>query len=83
MVAGNNEVDSTVLVPGPCFLEAVVHRERGTRILASERVPTWYRFYGFVTVAAQHNVESAKQCGFTFDSELASYLSLSFDYSLT
>lgn len=51
--------------------------------LARKRVPYCYRYYGFVTDAAQHNVKSAKQCGFTFNSELASYLSLSFDYSLT
>lgn len=83
MVAGINEVKSETLVPGPCFLQAVVHLERGSKSLQGTRVPCWRRHYGFVTTAAQHNVAHGRQCGFYLTRELASWFLLGLDYSLT
>lgn len=72
MVAGINQVKPTMLVAGPCFLEAVVHLERSSKSLRGMRVPCWHRYYGFMTGAAQHNISEGKQCGFYLSSELTS-----------
>lgn len=71
MVAGINDVDPTVLVAGPCFLEAVVRQDSDTGYRAGVRVPVLKRTYGYVTEAAQSNVACGRKCPFYFNGELA------------
>jgi hypothetical protein len=74
MVAGINNVEPTIEVAAPCFLEAVISRKRSDRIRSGIRFPRSYCTYGFVTCAAEENVANGKGCIFSLDREFARLL---------
>ena len=74
MVAGINDLEPTIEVAAPCFLEAVVSRTRSHRTRNGIRLPRTMCTYGFVTRAAEGNVTNGKGCMFSLNGELARLL---------